>query len=84
MVEHALKRVGVQHLQEEPAYPANHHPDHIGMDHADRAVLLEQGIARWRHRFLAALRIIEHRAHPTDKGEAEAFGKGICRHRQPI
>ena len=62
----------------------HHHPDHIGMDHSDWAVLLEQGLARWRHRLFPALRVVEHRAHPTDKGEAEAFGKGICRHRQPI
>jgi hypothetical protein len=84
MVEHALQRVGMQHLQQQPAYPAHHHADDIGMDHADRAVLLEHGLPRWRHRLFPALRIVEHRAHPADKGEAQAFGKGICRHRYPI
>ena len=44
VVEHPLQRVRVEHLQQQPADTAGHHPDKIGVDKPDRSVAFKQRI----------------------------------------
>ncbi len=74
MVEHALQRMRVEHLQQQAANAPHHHPHHIGMDQADRRIAFEQRLVAGRHRLLAAFDIVEHRAHAADQALAEFLG----------
>ena len=82
MVEHALQRMRMQHLQQQAADPADHHRHDIGMDHPDRRVPGEQCLVRRRDRLLPTLDVVEYAAHLLDELEAQAFGQGDRRHRR--
>jgi len=75
---------GVEHLEEQPAHPADHHRDNIGMDQPDRRIALEQRIVRWWHRLLPALDIVEHRADAADQPLADFLGRAGKRHIRTI
>ena len=63
MVEHALQRVGVEHLQQQRPHTASHHPDDIGVHLPDRSVAFEQRFVRWRGGRLPLAGIVKHPAH---------------------
>jgi hypothetical protein len=80
MVEYALERGRMQHLEQECPHAADHHRDDIGMDHADRAVRFEQGLVGRHDRRFALVAVVEdcsdlpyeqasHRLGRTGKGE---------------
>ena len=75
MVEHALQRVGMEHLQQQGADPAGHHSDKIGMNQADRGVAGEQRRVRRRGGGLSGAGIMEHAAHPLDEAETQRFDR---------
>ena len=80
MVEHTLQGVGVQHLQQQTADPANHHADRIGMDHADRRISWVICLVRRWNRLLAVFRIVEHRADPVDQRLTDFLRRAGCEH----
>ncbi len=74
MVEHALQRMRVEHLQQQAANAADHHPHHIGMDQPDWRIAFEQRLVAGRDRLLAALDVVEDGAHAADQALAEFLG----------
>ncbi len=72
-VEHALQRMRVEHLQEQTADTAHHHPDNIGMDHAYRAVPLEQRFVGTGARRGIGIAFVEGRAHAAHYPLAKKF-----------
>ena len=75
MIEHALQRVGVEHLKQQRAHPAGHHPDDIGMHQPDRRVAFEQRLIRGRSRRLAFRGIMKHAAHLRDELQTQRFDR---------
>ena len=65
-LEHALKRVGMEHLQEKTANAADHHPDNIGMDHANGAVEFEQRLIGRRARGGRGISLVERSTDIAD------------------
>ena len=80
MVEHALQRMRMQHLQQQTADPADHHRHDIRMHHPDRRILREQGLVGHGHRGFASIHVVEHAAHLLDELETQAFGQRDGRH----
>ncbi len=73
MIEHALQRVGVEHLQQQRAHPAGHHPDDIGVHLADRGIAFKQRVVRRRGWCLALACVVKHPAHLRNQFEAQRF-----------
>ena len=73
MIEHALQRVGVEHLQQQRAHPAGHHADDIGVHLPDRRIAFKQRVVRRGCGSLSLARIVKHPAHLGNQFEAQRF-----------
>jgi len=87
MIQHPLQRVRVEHLQQQRAHPAGHHPDDIGVHQPDRGIAREQRIVRRRGRRLPLAHIVKHPAHLRHQFQTQRFdriGHGVRYRREAL